>query len=141
MVWTRVESGFLCSLSDLNCSLGSALLTFYLTRHLLLSLNLPGAEERAQKEEAEKEQELLRQKQKEQQQMLEAQEKSHKENLEQLRAKLVQEREQLIKNHYMMLEKQLKVGLLIPLVVVVPQATGESWQPGHGRNTIIIDYC
>ncbi|XP_076793969.1 guanylate-binding protein 6-like isoform X2 [Arvicanthis niloticus] len=66
------------------------------------------AEERAQKEEAEKEQELLRQKQKEQQQLLEAQEKSHKENLEQLRTKLMQEREQLIKNHYMMLEKQLK---------------------------------
>ncbi|XP_028638193.1 guanylate-binding protein 6-like [Grammomys surdaster] len=66
------------------------------------------AEERAQKEAAEKEQELLRQKQKEQEQMLEAQEKSHKENLEQLRTKLVQEREQFIKDHDMMLEKQLK---------------------------------
>ncbi|XP_052591551.1 guanylate-binding protein 6-like [Peromyscus californicus insignis] len=66
------------------------------------------AEERAQKEAAEKEQELLRQKQKEQQQLMEAQERSHKENLEQLRTKLVQEREQLIKDHKMMLEKQLQ---------------------------------
>nr|XP_042113693.1 guanylate-binding protein 6 isoform X2 [Peromyscus maniculatus bairdii] len=66
------------------------------------------AEERAQKEAAEKEQELLRQKQKEQQQLMEAQERSHKENLEQLRTKLVQEREQLIKDHKTMLEKQLQ---------------------------------
>ncbi|XP_036057039.1 guanylate-binding protein 6-like [Onychomys torridus] len=66
------------------------------------------AEERAQKEAAEKEQELLRQKQKEQQQLMEAQERSHKENLEQLRTKLEQEREQLIKDHKTMLEKQLQ---------------------------------
>ncbi|XP_076402946.1 guanylate-binding protein 6-like [Peromyscus maniculatus bairdii] len=66
------------------------------------------AEERAQKEAAEKEQELLRQKQKEQQQLMEAQERSHKENLEQLRMKLVQEREQLIKDHETMLDKQLQ---------------------------------
>nr|XP_048303099.1 guanylate-binding protein 6-like isoform X2 [Myodes glareolus] len=66
------------------------------------------AEERAQKEAAEKEQELLRQKQKEQQQLMEAQERSHKENLEQLRTKLVQEREQLIKDQKKMLEKQLQ---------------------------------
>ncbi|XP_007641529.1 guanylate-binding protein 6 [Cricetulus griseus] len=66
------------------------------------------AEERAQKEAAEKEQELLRQKQKEQQQLMEAQERSHKENLEQLRTKLVQERQQLIKDQEKMLEKQLQ---------------------------------
>nr|XP_021503123.1 guanylate-binding protein 6-like [Meriones unguiculatus] len=66
------------------------------------------AEERAQKEAAEKEQELLRQKNKETEQQLEAREKSHKENLEQLRTKLVQEREQLIKDQKMMLEKQLQ---------------------------------
>ena len=66
------------------------------------------AEERAQKEVAEKEQELLRQKQKEQQEYMEAQEKRNKENLEQLRRKLMQEREQDIKDHDMMLEKQLK---------------------------------
>ncbi|XP_038180259.1 guanylate-binding protein 6-like isoform X3 [Arvicola amphibius] len=64
------------------------------------------AEERAQREAAEKEQELLRQKQEEQQQLLEAQERSHKENLEQLRMKLMQEREQLIKDHKIMLERQ-----------------------------------
>ncbi|XP_038180246.1 guanylate-binding protein 6-like isoform X1 [Arvicola amphibius] len=64
------------------------------------------AEERAQREAAEKEQELLRQKQEEQQQLIEAQEKSHKENLEQLKMKLMQEREQLIKDHTIMLESQ-----------------------------------
>ncbi|XP_005359731.1 guanylate-binding protein 6-like [Microtus ochrogaster] len=66
------------------------------------------AEERAQKEAAEKEQDLLRQKQEEQQQLMEAQERSHKENLEQLRTKLVQEREQLIRDQKKMLEKQLQ---------------------------------
>ncbi|XP_075799466.1 guanylate-binding protein 6-like isoform X1 [Microtus pennsylvanicus] len=66
------------------------------------------AEERAQKEAAEKEQELLRQKQEEQQQLIEAQERSHKENLEQLKTKLMQEREQLIKDHEIMLERQLQ---------------------------------
>ncbi|CAO2639113.1 Guanylate-binding protein 6 [Lemmus lemmus] len=83
------------------------------------------AEERAQREAAEKEQELLRQKQKEQQQLMEAQERSHKENVEQLKTKLMQEREQLIKDHKLMLERQLQVGLLIPLVVVIPLAAGE----------------
>ncbi|KAK7816464.1 hypothetical protein U0070_007881, partial [Myodes glareolus] len=63
------------------------------------------AEERAQKEAAEKEQELLRQKQEEQQQLMVAQERSHKENLEQLRTKLIQEHEQLIKENKIMLEK------------------------------------
>ncbi|XP_026640837.1 guanylate-binding protein 7-like [Microtus ochrogaster] len=66
------------------------------------------AEERAQREAAEKEQELLRQKQEEQQQLIEAQERSHKENLEQLKMKLMQEREQLIKEHEIMLENQLQ---------------------------------
>lgn len=133
LVWTRVESGFLCSLSDVNCSLGFGMLTFYWTLLFLLSLYLPGTEERTQREAAEKEQELLRQKQREQQQLMEAQEKSNKENLEQLREKLVQERKQLIEEHNMMLEKQLKVGLLIPLVVLVPQVVGEGWRPGHGE--------
>ena len=88
-------------------------------------MNLPGAEERAQKEAAEKEQELLRQKQEEQQQLIEAQERSHKENLEQLKTKLMQEREQLIKEHKIMLENQLQVRLLIPLVLVIPWVAGE----------------
>ena len=86
---------------------------------------LPGAEERAQREAAEKEQELLRQKQEEQQQLIEAQERSHKENLEQLKTKLMQEREQLIKEHKIMLENQLQVRLLIPLVLVIPWVAGE----------------
>lgn len=88
-------------------------------------MNLPGAEERAQREAAEKEQELLRQKQEEQQQLIEAQERSHKENLEQLKTKLMQEREQLIKEHKIMLENQLQVRLLIPLVLVIPWGAGE----------------
>jgi uncharacterized membrane protein (DUF106 family) len=104
-------------------------------------LNLLGAEKCTNKEAAEKEQDLLRQKQKEQQKYMEAQEKRNKENLEQLRRKLMQEREQLIKDHNMMLEKLMKVGLLILLVVLVPQAVGESCQPGHGKNTVIIYYC
>ncbi|XP_050011762.1 guanylate-binding protein 6-like [Alexandromys fortis] len=65
-------------------------------------------EERAQKEAAEKEQELLRQQKEEQRQLMEAQERSHKENLEQLRTKLVQERKQLIRDQEKMLEKQLQ---------------------------------
>lgn len=40
-----------------------------------------------------------------------------------------------------MLEKLTKVGLLILLVVLILQAVGESIQPGHGRNLIIIYYC
>lgn len=39
---------------------------------------------------------------------MEAQEKRNKENLEQLRRKLEQEREQLIKDHSMMLERLMK---------------------------------
>ncbi|XP_005372159.1 guanylate-binding protein 6 [Microtus ochrogaster] len=66
------------------------------------------AEERAQREAAEKEQELLRQKQEEQQQLMEAQERSHKENHEQLRIKLIQERDQLIEDHKIILENQLQ---------------------------------
>lgn len=104
-------------------------------------LNLLGAEKCTNKEAAEKEQDLLRQKQKEHQEYMEAQEKRNKENLEQLRRKLEQEREQLIKDHNMMLKKQLKVGLFILMVVLVTQAVGESCQPGHMKNTIIIYYC
>ena len=133
-------SGFLCSFSDLNCSLGYGMLVFYLNHHFVYPASL-GAEKHTKKEAAEKEQDLLRQKQKEQQEYMEAQEKRNKENLEQLRRKLMQEREQLIKDHNMMLEKLMKVGLLILLVVLVPQAVGESCQPGHGKNTVIIYYC
>ncbi|KAL1763797.1 guanylate-binding protein 6-like, partial [Sigmodon hispidus] len=75
---------------------------------ILNTVSMMWTKERAQKEAAEKEQELLRQKQKEQQELMEAQEKSHKENLEQLRKKLVQEREQLIKDQKMILQKQLQ---------------------------------
>ncbi|KAM7326629.1 hypothetical protein ACRRTK_015107 [Alexandromys fortis] len=76
------------------------------------------AEERAQKEAAEKEQELLRQKQEEQQQLLEAQEKSHKENHEQLRIKLIHERDQLIEDHKIILENQLQNAVAMFTVTV-----------------------
>ncbi|XP_048207680.1 guanylate-binding protein 4-like isoform X1 [Perognathus longimembris pacificus] len=67
------------------------------------------AAERAAKEAAEKEQELLRQKQKEQQERMEAQEKSFKENVAQLQAKMESERENLIRDQKKKLEHKLKV--------------------------------
>ena len=54
-----------------------------------------------------------------------AQERSHKENLEQLRTKLIQEHEQLIKENKIMLEKAVQVGLLLPLVLVISWSSGE----------------
>ncbi|KAK7816467.1 hypothetical protein U0070_007884 [Myodes glareolus] len=66
------------------------------------------AEERTKREEAKKELELLRQKQEELQQVIEAQKRSYKENFEQLEMKLMQEQEQLIKDHKIMLERQLQ---------------------------------
>ena len=132
---------FLCFLQIIELLSGFWNVDILFESSILFLLILPGAEERAQKEAAEKEQELLRQKQKEQQEYIEAQEKSHKENLEQLRRKLEQEREQDIKDHDMMLEKLMKVGVFILMVVLVPQAVGESCQPGHMKNTIIIYYC
>ncbi|XP_062961861.1 guanylate-binding protein 4-like [Cynocephalus volans] len=67
------------------------------------------AAERAKKEAAEKEQELLRQKQTEQQQMMEARERSYQENLAQLKEKMERERENLLREQEKMLEHKLKV--------------------------------
>nr|XP_024648850.1 guanylate-binding protein 6-like [Macaca nemestrina] len=72
-------------------------------------LYLHGAVDRAKKEAAEKEQELLKQKLQEQQQQMEAQEKSLKENIAQLKEKLQMEREHLLREQNMMLEHKLKV--------------------------------
>ncbi|CAO2639110.1 Guanylate-binding protein 6 [Lemmus lemmus] len=66
------------------------------------------AEKQAQREAAKKRHELLRQNLKKEMQLREAQERSHKENLEQLRMKLMHEREHLIKEHIIMLERQLQ---------------------------------
>ena len=85
---------FLCFLQIIELLSGFWNVDILFESSILFLLILPGAEERAQKEVAEKEQELLRQKQKEQQKYMEAQEKRNKENLEQLRRKLEQEREQ-----------------------------------------------
>ncbi|XP_058394453.1 guanylate-binding protein 6-like [Diceros bicornis minor] len=67
------------------------------------------AVERAKKEAAEKEQELLRQKLQEQEQQMEAQKRSLQENIAQLEKKLVWEREILTRQYNMMLEHTLKV--------------------------------
>ncbi|CAO2639108.1 Guanylate-binding protein 6 [Lemmus lemmus] len=66
------------------------------------------AEERAQREAAEKKQELVRQTLKKELQLIEAQERSYKENLEQRTMKLMHEREHLINDHKIMLERQLQ---------------------------------
>nr|XP_044994181.1 guanylate-binding protein 6-like [Jaculus jaculus]XP_044994182.1 guanylate-binding protein 6-like [Jaculus jaculus]XP_044994183.1 guanylate-binding protein 6-like [Jaculus jaculus] len=65
------------------------------------------AAERAQKEAAEQEQELLRQKQKEQQQLMEDRERSHRENIEQLKAKLIREREELLRDQAKMMDHKM----------------------------------
>ncbi|XP_057405008.1 guanylate-binding protein 6-like [Balaenoptera acutorostrata] len=67
------------------------------------------AEERARKEAAEKEQELLRQKHWEQQQQMEAQERNLREDIVRLREKLEREREDLLREQERMLEHRLKV--------------------------------
>nr|KAF6382031.1 guanylate binding protein family member 6 [Pipistrellus kuhlii] len=67
------------------------------------------AAERAKKEAAEKEQEVMKQKLQEQQQQMEAQKKSLEENILQLKEKMEKERENIIKEQTMMLEHKLKV--------------------------------
>ncbi|CAI9151939.1 unnamed protein product [Rangifer tarandus platyrhynchus] len=67
------------------------------------------AAECAKKDAAEREQELLRQKQIEEEQNLEAQERSFKENLAQLQEKMDRERESLRRQQEMMLEHKLKM--------------------------------
>ncbi|XP_059544915.1 guanylate-binding protein 6-like [Myotis daubentonii] len=67
------------------------------------------AAERAKKEAAEKEQELLRQKLQEQQQQMEAQRRSREENILQLKEKLERDRENILREQNMMLEHKLKV--------------------------------
>ncbi|XP_054577268.1 guanylate-binding protein 6-like isoform X2 [Eptesicus fuscus] len=67
------------------------------------------AVERAKKEAAEKEQELMRQKLQEQQQQMEAQKRSLEENIVQLKEKMEKERETIVKEQNMMLEHKLKV--------------------------------
>ncbi|XP_042534792.1 guanylate-binding protein 4-like [Dipodomys spectabilis] len=67
------------------------------------------AAERAAKEAAEKEREVLRKEQKEQQQKMEAQEKSYKENMAQLQEKMERERENLIRDQEKKLTHKLKI--------------------------------
>uniref|UniRef100_A0A8C0XPP1 GB1/RHD3-type G domain-containing protein n=1 Tax=Castor canadensis TaxID=51338 RepID=A0A8C0XPP1_CASCN len=67
------------------------------------------AAKRTRKEAAEKEQELLRQKQKEQEEMMEAQERSFHENMAQLQQKWEMERKNILKEQERMLQHKLKV--------------------------------
>lgn len=73
--------------------------------------NCHGAEERAKKEQVEKEQEWLRQKHKEQQQHIEAQNRSLEENIVQLRKKLEKDRDETLREQTRILEHKLKVSL------------------------------
>ncbi|EGW14061.1 Interferon-induced guanylate-binding protein 2 [Cricetulus griseus] len=66
------------------------------------------AAEQTKKEVAEKERELLRQKQKEQEQVMEAQERSFRENIAKLQEKMERERETLLREQEKMLEHKLK---------------------------------
>ncbi|XP_006986186.1 guanylate-binding protein 3 isoform X1 [Peromyscus maniculatus bairdii] len=67
------------------------------------------AAERTKREVAEKERELLRQKEKEQKQVMEAQERSFRENITKLQEKMERERETLLREQEKMLEHKLKV--------------------------------
>ncbi|XP_012577590.1 PREDICTED: guanylate-binding protein 4-like [Condylura cristata] len=67
------------------------------------------AAERAKKEAAEQEKELLKQKQKEQQQIIEAQERSYKENICQLKEKMEREKDEQLREQEMVLEHRLKM--------------------------------
>ncbi|KAL1772146.1 guanylate-binding 4 [Sigmodon hispidus] len=69
------------------------------------------AAERTKKEVAEKERELLSQKQKEQEQVMEAQQRSFQENIAKLQEKMEQEREMLLREQEKMLEHKLKALL------------------------------
>lgn len=81
----------------------------------VLPLSNPcGTAERAQKEAAEQEQELLRQKQKEMQQVMESQERSYKENMAQLHEKMETERKNLLREQEEMLAHKLKVSSCEP---------------------------
>nr|XP_034492799.1 guanylate-binding protein 4-like isoform X2 [Marmota flaviventris] len=67
------------------------------------------AEERAKKEAAKKEQELLRQQNKEQQEKMEAQERSFRENMKQLKEKMEREKESILREQERVLKHMLKV--------------------------------
>uniref|UniRef100_A0A8D2AKR2 GB1/RHD3-type G domain-containing protein n=1 Tax=Sciurus vulgaris TaxID=55149 RepID=A0A8D2AKR2_SCIVU len=77
------------------------------------------AAERAKREAAEEEQELLRQQQKEQQERMEAQKTSFQENMMQLKEKLEREFENLRREQERVLQHKLKVSLTGP---------GSAWQ-------------
>ncbi|XP_008562004.1 PREDICTED: LOW QUALITY PROTEIN: guanylate-binding protein 7-like, partial [Galeopterus variegatus] len=94
------------------------------------------AAERAKKEAAEKEQELLREKQKEQQQMMEALERSYQENLAQLKEKMEQESENLLREQERMLEHKLKVQEELLIEGFKEKSEGLHRQVDHLRKEI-----
>uniref|UniRef100_A0A8C7CEK4 GB1/RHD3-type G domain-containing protein n=1 Tax=Neovison vison TaxID=452646 RepID=A0A8C7CEK4_NEOVI len=96
------------------------------------------------KEAAEREQEMLKQKLLEQQQHMEAQEKTLQENIDQLKEKLENERENLIKEQNMILEHKLKVSLVMVLVILGGPSSGIPGKEGYIElmtgSTIVINH-
>ncbi|XP_052035065.1 guanylate-binding protein 7-like isoform X2 [Apodemus sylvaticus] len=84
--------------------------------------------ERAQKEVAEKEQELLRQKQKELQQVMEAQERSYKENIAQLHQKMETERKNILREQEERLAHKLKVPVASDWTMEAPICLVQNWE-------------
>ena len=86
--------------------------------------------EQVRKEAAEREQELLKQKLLEQQQQMEAQERTLKENIVQLKEKMERERENILKEQSMILEHKLKVSLAMALAMLGGPSSGTSGKDG-----------
>lgn len=110
--------------------------------------NLPGAAERAKKEAAEKEQELMRQKLQEQQQQMDAQKRSLEENILQLKEKMERDRETIIREQNMILEHKLKVSPAMASLVLhglcpstsggMENVTARPWKKHHCHLLLVI---
>uniref|UniRef100_A0A8D2ARI8 GB1/RHD3-type G domain-containing protein n=1 Tax=Sciurus vulgaris TaxID=55149 RepID=A0A8D2ARI8_SCIVU len=99
----EVLQSFLKSQSDLELSILQS------DKALIDGIKAIEAAERAKREAAEKEQELLRQQQKEQQEIMESQKRSLQENIVQLKEKMERERENILREQERVLEHKLKV--------------------------------
>lgn len=103
------NSQFLPDILESFGSLGSG---GYSSAELLFSslFKPPETVECAKTQAAEREQELLREKQKEEDQKMEAQQRSLQENIDQLKEKMDKERESHLRQQETMLEHKLKVS-------------------------------
>ncbi|XP_040607625.1 guanylate-binding protein 4 isoform X2 [Mesocricetus auratus] len=93
--------------------------------------------ERAQKEAAEQEQELLRQKQIELQQVMEAQERSYKENMAQLQEKMETERKTLLREQEERLAHKLKTIGHFPQIDIKASVTTPAQLIEHGEVQLV----